>query len=613
MTFQIDFAPIGKRVPCDEPVSIFRAAQKAGIGINSICGGEGTCGKCIVKNKAEHASEVTANERALLTSSALKQAYRLACQTIVSGDARVYIPASSLTAEQKMQIAGIERRIPVSSPVHKYFLELSQVSLTDIRSDLRRVGEALKDKYGGDVTKVDIQVLRALGPMLREGGWSVTVTVREGEVIALESGDTTSRSIGLAIDLGTTKVALYLVDLLSGETIEARGLMNPQIAYGEDVVSRIEAIMTDASILDRLRKDVMIAIDETVETMCQKHGLRAKDILELSLVGNTAMHHIFLGLPTRQLTLSPFVPIVTTPLTLKARDVGFHAAPGGYLYLLPCIAGFVGSDLVAVLLAADFADHKRCRLAIDLGTNTEIALQVRDQLLVCSCACGPAFEGAHIDFGMRAAPGAIERVRIDDSTLEVRIATVGNQAPLGLCGSGILDGIAELLRVGLLDSRGKLKPEGRGIRATEDGRSLEFVLVSKKEGNESRDITLGEQDIQQIQLAKGAIRAGIDILLEEAEIEAQDLDEVIVAGAFGSYLDPLNAIRVGLLPNLPLPKIHFVGNAAGVGAKLALISERERQEAITLAHRARYIELAGHSHFTRRFAAALRLDDSVDL
>jgi uncharacterized 2Fe-2S/4Fe-4S cluster protein (DUF4445 family) len=382
-------------------------------------------------------------------------------------------------------------------------------------------------------------------------------------------------------------------------------MMNPQIAYGEDVMSRLEAVIVDEAAGKRLQWETIRAINTAAQVLCETQGLTTRNQLDICLVGNTAMHHLLLGLPVQGLAVSPFVAALGSTLEPEACSLGLESAPGAKVHLAPPIAGFVGSDHLAFLLAARFGQDERVRLGIDIGTNTEIALQVGARIVSCSTASGPAFEGAHIRHGMRAAPGAIEHVKIepDDS---VSCAVIGEQPVAGICGSGVLDALAEMRKVGVINMRGRIHPEAVGVKQDANG-ELAFKLVAAGDGR--REISISQQDIDQILLAKGAIRAGIDILLDHLKISAEQIDEVVLAGAFGTYLDPFNAMRIGLLPRLPLTRIKAIGNAAGRGACMLLASTQARREACQLAKRIEYLELTIYPAFNRFFALGVRLPE----
>lgn len=601
--FTLEFEPAGTRLHCDEPVVLRDAATRAGVPLRSVCGGKTTCGKCLVRVKGVAVSPVTSAERHLLTDAEIAAGYRQACRTTVSGDVAVYVPPSSLQEEQKLQVDGVEAAYEVDPVVVTWHLGLPPATLADPRDDFARLRDGLRLADGPAVDRADLPSLAALSQALRAGGWEVTVAVRDGELIAAEPGDTSARALGLAVDLGTTKLACYLIDLRTGQTLGARGVMNPQIPFGEDVIARIEAAGRDAEAARELQRVVIGAINEVAADLCDGAGVPPTALLEFAVVGNTAMHHLALGLPVPQLGVIPFVGVSGRAMDVKCAALGLEAAPGAYAHFPPTIAGFVGSDHVAVLLAEGFASDARTRLAIDLGTNTEIALQAGGRLFSCSTACGPAFEGAHIRFGMRAAPGAIEHVALDARTGLVRLSVVGERPPVGICGSGIVDAVAELLRAGWLTRRGGLGV-APAIRETAEGDSELVLCDASADGG--REVTLSQRDLVEVQLAKGAIRAGINTLLEQAGLDGDQIDEVVIAGAFGTYLDPHSAMQIGLFPRVPMRRVRAVGNAAGVGARRALLSRAARRRAAELAEEARYLELTLHPRFASVFAQAMR-------
>jgi uncharacterized 2Fe-2S/4Fe-4S cluster protein (DUF4445 family) len=416
--------------------------------------------------------------------------------------------------------------------------------------------------------------------------------------------------LGLAVDIGTTKLAAYLVDLASGETLASGGAMNPQIAYGEDVMARISHAISHAEGGEQLRQAIVGAINQLARELCAQAGRNVPDrhvvgdIADAVVVGNTAMHHLFLGLPVKQLGLAPYVAAESAALDVKARELGLDLAPGAYVHLLPNIAGFIGADHVAMLLATGLPEREGVVLGLDIGTNTEVSLVARGRHLSCSTASGPAFEGAHIRHGMRAAPGAIERVAIHDGRVFVK--TVDDAPPVGLCGSGILDLVAQLFRAGVLNSRGAMEAaQHPHVRRGEHG--LEFIVVRGDE-NGGHEITFSRQDVSEIQLAKGAMRAGVSILLKQAGITEADIDEVILAGAFGTYLDAQSGIDIGMFPRVDRHRIRQVGNAAGAGARMALLSMAQRERAAQIAQRVEYVELTAVPDFQSEFARALVLD-----
>jgi uncharacterized 2Fe-2S/4Fe-4S cluster protein (DUF4445 family) len=595
---QIDFEPLGRRGKCPADQTLLDCARRLGVGIVSICGGEGLFACCKVQVLAGRVSPPTSNEQELLTTQELEDGYRLACQTYPSSDLKLHIPPESLEAPQRTQVEGQEVLVRPEPSVRAYHLKLPPPSFSDLRADDERLSEALEQQHGVDCRTIDVEVLRDLSPRLRSWDWEARASVWDDEVVAL--GSWPSRQLGLAVDLGTTKIAGYLMDLDSGETLAAKGIMNPQIAYGEDIMARMARTRESPVEAARLQEVAVEALNQLAADLCAGVDAEPKEIVEATVVGNTAMHHLFLRLPVEQLGLSPYVPAVKEALDLKARDVGLRIAPGAYVHLLPNIAGFVGADHVAMLLATEAGQAEGVILALDIGTNTEVCLVSDGEMTSVSCASGPAFEGAHIKHGMRAASGAIERLRLVDNRVEYQ--TIAGASPVGLCGSGILDAMAQLYLAGVVGANGRMGIDHPRVRTREGKR--EFVLVSEEERDGDPAITITQHDVRELQLAKGAMRAGIQVLLEEKGLTQEEIDRVIIAGAFGTYIDVSSAVTIGMLPPLPLDRFRQVGNAAGMGAKLALISRSKRAEAQTIAHRVSYIELTNAPRFVQTFAQA---------
>lgn len=592
-SLRIDLEPLGRRVDCAPNSVLLQATRQAGITLTAVCGGQGVCGRCIVHILGGKVSPPTLIEQARLTPAELARGVRLACQTILQSDARIYIPAESLTLTQRLQVESEAVAVQLEPAVTVHTVQLAPPTLADLRADATRLADALDVGQDG-ILSYDLLALRQLSDNLRAWNWQARVVMRGREIIAVRPVG--APLLGLAVDIGTTKLAAYLLDLETGQMVGATGAMNPQIAYGEDVMARIVEsgkVKVEGG-RDRLQQVVVDAINEMAARLCAQVGAAVSDIADAVAAGNTAMHHLFAGLPVSQLGVAPYVPAVSDPLDLKARELGLAFAPGAYVHLLPNIAGFVGADHVAMLLASGLGTEPgSVALGLDIGTNTEICLRAGDRLWACSAASGPAFEGAHIECGMRAAPGAIEHVVIEGN--HVYIETVDNAPPLGLCGSGIVDLIAQLRRAGILDARGAFRPHPRV-------RGDRFIVVAGE-----REITLARADIAEIQLAQAAIRAGMRILLQQAGLTEADVQEVIIAGAFGTYLDVESAIEVGLLPPLPRHCFRQIGNAAGAGARMALLSVRERERAARIARQVEYVELTAAADFQREFARALRL------
>jgi len=543
-------------------------------------------------------SEPTSSEREAFSPQELKEGWRLACQIYPSSDCKLSVPAESMPTTQRTQVEGLEIAVSPEPPVNGYHLELQTPSLSDLQADADRLLEALEQQHHLHCDKVDIDVMRTISPQLRSLKWRCRASVRQDEVIAL--GPQSSRQLGLAIDLGTTKVAGYLVDLTDGRTLAAKGIMNPQISYGEDIINRIMGVVKSAAEGVRLREVVMKALNQLAGDLCNEANAEREEIVEAVVVGNTAMHHLFLGLPVKQLVYSPFVPAVSSAQDIKARDLGLRIAPGAYVHLLPNIAGFVGADHVAMLLATQAWQAEELTVALDIGTNTEVSLISKGKVTSVSCASGPAFEGGHIKDGMRAAAGAIERLRIVDDGVQYQ--TVDEAPPIGICGSGVLDALAQLYLAGIVNEGGRMKDGHPHVRTRKKQR--EFVLVSKQERDGGPAIVLTQGDVRELQLAKAAIRTGIQVLLETNGRSEEEISQVVIAGAFGSYIDVSSGVTIGMLPSIPLDRFRQVGNAAGMGAKLALVSLSSRTQAKDIASRVHYVELASAPNFTQTFVAA---------
>lgn len=634
---KIEVEPIGIRFFLGSPANCLKSIQDAGIEIKSVCRGKGTCGKDRIMFMNGSIKEPTEQELNMLSKEEIAHGVRLACQHDFTEDTSIYIPASSLSEEQKLQVVGQERDIKVDPTVKKYYIKLERATLKDVKADFNRIKDALKNTHSIDINRIDFHVLGEMPQILRENGWEITVSERNGEIILIEGKDRTARNFGIAVDLGTTKIAALLVDLSTGKTIDKKGVMNPQISFGEDVMSRIDFASEGSSKLSQIQQVVLDAINGAVKDLCDSNALKTSEILEMTLVGNTAMHHLFLGLPVRQLGLSPFPALTSDCLDLKAREVGINIASGGYIYLMPVVAGFIGSDHLAMILSTSLYNMEGNCIGIDIGTNTEIALISQGKLYSVSTASGPAFEGAHIRYGMRAAPGAIERVIIDPQTCIPKIQTIDDKEPAGICGSGILDAIAEMLKANIINKRGKFNLES-GCICKDNMGNLQYVLIADfhikrmeqnqncgadfikgVNGSSEKDmelvkkslcscdevISINQRDIVEIQLAKGAMRAGIEILLENAKINFTDIDKIIIAGAFGSYIDPKNVINIGMFPNVPLKKISQVGNAASIGAKMALISKNQRKIAEDIGKMDNYLELTIFPSFSDHFATSV--------
>jgi len=569
------------------------------IGIGSICGGSGTCGKCKIRVLDGLVSELTSEEVKTLSSQEISDGWRLACQVYCCEDIKLYLPPESMTTPQRMQLEGQEKKVPIETPVRTYQINMELPSLSDQRADADRLLFALNRENNLDCDRIDIEILKTLSPRLRTWNWQFQVTVRGEEVVAVTP--TGSRQLGFATDLGSTKIACYLVDLTNGSILSSRGIMNPQIKYGEDIISRISEVSDSPEKTREMQSLVTEALDTVAGDLCSEIGAEKGNIVESVVVANTAMHHLFLGFPVKQLALHPFVPAVSGAIDVKACQLNLHFAEGAYVHILPNIAMFVGADHVAMLLATEARYEEGPLIAIDIGTNTEVSMVNKGEITTTSCASGPVFEGGHIRDGMRAARGAIERVYITKNKVEYQ--TIDDAPPNGICGSGILDTIAQLYMLGVVDGSGRMLKNHCRVRDCDNER--EFVLVNEKENNGNPAIVFTQRDVRQIQLGKAAIRTSIQMLLEDRDCPEHNIKQVIIAGAFGSYIDINSAIAIGMLPSLPLERFQQIGNAAGMGAKRALVSLSQRAEAADIAQKVRYIELISVPEFNRTFTQTM--------
>ncbi len=592
----IDFEPIGRRVSFSPGTTIFETSRDAGIELVSLCGGIGSCDSCRVKLVSGELSHPTIDEEALFSEDELKQGWRLACQSRPISSIKIAIPPESLSTPQRLQLEGESLEVPIDLPYQIAELAIDPANIRDLRSDTTRVKEASK-KTGTPITRIDYPVMKRLPYILRKNNWQARVAVDShgALIVAIPPG---SKPLGLAVDIGTTSIAAYLVDLVDGSILEKTGAMNPQIAFGEDVVSRIQYTNENDGGAAYLQALVVDTINQLAADLCQIKGYTQSQIVDMVVVGNTAMHHLFAGLPVKQLGESPYVPVTSESLSFGASSIGLEAGAGAALYSPPIIAGYVGADHTAMLLSTGVWQTNKTSIAIDVGTNTEVSLCHEGRILCCSCASGPAFEGAHISAGMRAARGAIERVQLINN--DVRVRTIGEAPAVGLCGSGIVDAIAVMVESEAINRRGAYQMNHKLVSTDVDGKQ-QFILVPESESGIDRPISVSRKDVSEIQLAKGAIRTGIEILLMEAGIDANAVEQFVIAGAFGSYINVASAIRLGLFPSIPLNRFRQVGNAAGMGAYQLLISQKGRDQADQICKKLEYVELTTHPNFSDEF------------
>jgi len=609
-TFQVVFQPSGRKGEVPGGKTVIEASRELGIEIESLCGGVRNCGKCKIKLVEGHLSPFTDEEAEFITEPERAEGYRLSCSAQIKGDVIIHIPEESLTKKQIVRKGVRERPTEVKPAISLHYLELSPPTLHDTLGDFDRLQEALSEKYHLPSLEIDYQALLRLQSLVREGNWKATVAVWMGREIIDIMAEKVDKAYGLAVDIGTTTIAGYLCNLTSGEIIATESMMNPQVIYGEDVMSRITYAVIHPDGLEELHRSIIGGLNQLIQAVTGRGSLSSDQILELVVVGNTAMHHLFLQIYPKFLGISPFPPATHRSIDVKARELGLKAHPSANVHILPIEAGFVGADNVGVLIAEEPHHQDEMVLIIDIGTNGELVMGNRKKLISASCATGPALEGAHIKFGMRAAPGAIERIGIDPETLDVKFQVIGNSRAMGICGSGIIDAAAELYRTGILDKSGRFRNEIKSFRLRVVDETTEFVIAWKHETSIGKDITITQKDVRNIQLAKAALCAGAKLMMQRLGIKK--LDKVILAGAFGSYIDPEKALVLGMFPDCDLKNVYAVGNAAGDGARLALLNRDKRAEADEIARKVEYVELSIEADFQKEFVAAMQIPHMED-
>jgi len=617
MATEIDFVievildPGGRRVDLAAGQTLMEAgrqlAERGQTAIEAPCGGKGHCGQCRV---IVHSGEVAApnsTEKGFIGTSDLDQGVRLACQCVALGPVHVEIPPGTMSAVADLQIAGDEVRFALDPPVRRFTVRLQPTTRQHPFSLWRQIEREIAAMYGVQVLKVAPHLIRLHDPMAVDT--QIEVILRGPELTGLYPADApTQPLLGMAVDLGTTKVAGYLVDLESGRLLASEGVMNPQTGLGADVISRLthaNGHPDNAAELSRLARD---CIRHLALTLTRRSGAALTCIEQVVVAANTAMHHLLLNWPVRQLGFAPYLPASTAPATVSARALDLDLARDAGVYLLPPLAGYVGGDHLAMILATRIYESQAVTLGLDIGTNTEIVLACRGRLYSCSCASGPAFEGAQIRQGVRAVPGAVHAVRMDANGRAV-LKTIADKAPVGLCGSGAVDAVAELVRIGIVNPLGALNRGHPRVEIDASNGEPRFILAGAESVKGGRGLYLGQKDITAIQLAKAAVGAGISALMAAVGITPSDIERVVIAGAFGTHLNLESAMDIGLLPRLPVQCFSQVGNAAGTGARMVLLSEAERRHAETLGSRIQYVELGGNPDFQKWFSQSLRFPE----
>ena len=658
----IIFQPSGRRGEVANGVTVIEASRQLGVDIETLCGEKRVCGKCKIRieegyfekfgiqSSRDHVSEWQEEEEKFIIPEQRKAGYRLGCCARVQGDLLIFVPEESRAGKQVVSKAARDIDIEWDPAVRYYYAEVPEPTFERPTGDLERLLEELSARHGLNGLDIDYKCLRSLSDRLREGGGKLTAAVwMDKEIIRILPGEH-EEPYGLAVDVGTTTVAAYLCNLATMEVVDTVSMMNPQCKYGEDVMSRITYHMMNEDGLQKMNDDIIEGINGLVAQACEATRpptetdkgkgsenekatesmddrdypcLTPTDLMDMTIVGNTAMHHILLNLNPEYMGVAPFPPVIHTSVDIKARDMGIGINESAYVHVLPNEAGFVGADNVGVLIAEEPYKRDEMQLIIDIGTNGELVLGNKNKLISSSCATGPAFEGAQITFGMRAAPGAIERIRIEPDTLEVDYKVIGRDAwrsysnpeemgAKGICGSGILDVLAELYRSGVVLGSGRFNPQQRSnrIRKNNENSQPEFVIAWAEETSIGKDIVITQKDVRQIQLAKGALYSGCKLMMRRMGIESVDV--VKIAGAFGTHVDREKALIMGLFPDCEIDRITSVGNAAGDGARAALLNRGKREQARWVSRNVEYIELTVEKDFQQQFMEAMQIPHMTD-
>ena len=600
------FEPSGTSVRVPPGVTVFDAASWNGIAIDSTCGGHGTCKKCRIRIEDGDAPASPLDARAF-TPQELEAGWRLACRAQAAADLEIEVPP--LVTRPKAATVGVGRQVILRPALQKRYVELDEPTLQDQRSDFRRLQDAIDDLE----LRAEAGVLRRLPRVLRESDFRVTAVVVDDLLIDVEPGDTTGRLHALAFDLGTTTVVATLIDVGTGTPVAVASMLNKQQPFGADVISRISATMLDDAALPRLTGLAAQTLQELADDVCEQAGIEPAQIYEVALAGNATMTALALGVDPEPLGVAPFILAAQSYPEMPATELGLEVHPDARATVFPALGAYVGGDLVAGILATGMTRDRRLRLLIDVGTNCEVVLGSADGVVCTAAPAGPAFEAAQIACGMRAAEGAIEVVRLRDGAVELDV--IGDAEPAGICGSGLVDAAAELVRVGLLDKSGRFVSQEEAARiepelvsrltARADGTRIFVLHWASGEGDVEGAVYLSQRDVRELQFAKAAIATGWRLLVEDLGIAETEIQQVLLAGSFGSYLSPSSAIRIGLVPKLALPRIVAAGNVAGEGAKMALLSLQERHAAEAILDEVRYIELSDRPDFNDRFVDQL--------
>lgn len=601
---RLEFTPSGQDVRVPPGVTVFDAASWNGLAIDSTCGGHGTCKKCKIQI-LEGEVPVSRLDIRAFTPEQLNDGWRLACMARANGNLKVDVPP--LSTRPKAATVGVGRQVILRPAIQKRYIELTEPTLSDQRTDIERIADALDDLN----VNADLDVLRTLPTILRKSNFQVTAVISDEDLIAIEPGDTSSANYAVAIDLGTTTVVATLLDLGTGTPVAVKSMLNKQQPFGADVISRISATMMDPEALGIMQNLGLETLNELIAEVCDEAGISTNNVYETAIAGNATMIHLLLGVDPEPIGVAPFIMAVKEWPEYTAAQIGLAVHPGARTYLFPAFGAYVGGDIVAGVLATGMDRDKRVRLLIDVGTNCEIVLSNGDQILTTAAPAGPAFEAASIACGMRAADGAIEVVQIKDDALHLGV--IGDAEPVGLCGSGLVDAVYVLHKSGLLDDSGRFVNDDV---AAQIAPNLSKNLITREAGDRifvlhwvdgEPAVFLSQRDVRELQFAKASIATGWRMLLDEVGLKDDDVQQVLLAGSFGSYLSPASAVGIGLVPKMPVVRIVSAGNVAGEGAKMVLLSSTERSGAQTLLNEVQYVELSDREDFQEKFVVELAL------
>jgi len=604
----VTFLPSYRKIEVERGTTVLDAAQRAGLSMNVVCGGQGKCGKCIVYIQSGKTDFDRQKYGRFFTEAELAKGACLACETLVQGDLQVMVPESTLIQEQKILIKGDEKPIDFRPSVRKYFVELQPPTLSDPSPDLSRLLWGIQKGGGPEAEKmyVPLEVLREIPAILRHSDWKVTATIGlvpgGYRLIDLQENDTSARVYGVAVDLGSTTVVVYLWDLVSSNVVGVASNYNKQISCGEDILARVNYARKNG--LSRLQALATESINSAITSACNTAGIDRDDIYEVVVAGNTVMTHMLLGIDPAYMIAEPYVPVVRRALSVASSRIGIACNPNGGVFAFPAVSDFIGGDIIADILACGMAERDEISLLVDIGTNFEVVLGNKEWMFSCAGAAGPALEGGEVLYGMRANPGAIEKITIEPGTLKPKYMTINNIKPRGICGSGLIDLLAELLATCVIDRTGRINTDIPNPRIRKTNHFPEYVIAWAAETEIGKDIVITENDIKNLIMSKASVHAACVTLMKEAGVSRHEIETIYFAGAFGNYLDKKNATTVGLIPEIGFEQIQNIGNGAVAGANIALVNRRARKTLDEIAYKIAYIELNAENSFMDEYTSS---------